>query len=184
MRFSRIRFVEQTEQKFRRFESVLKKTRRERLKSAQYLRLRKRRTLFLKKLTYILLQISKKLKGDPLEEKKIFKKVSQCRKTERGALWGFSTSILSRNMKKIEEKIFYFREKSHSAEKNERGGPFGIFQHPFCRKTSKKCRTLWGKKFRKKCLAVSKKIERGALWSRRVWYVTRENRKNLFGSVR
>ena len=25
-------------------------------------------------------------------------------------------------------------------KKTERGGPFGIFQHPFCRKTSKKCR--------------------------------------------
>ena len=33
--------------------------------------------------------------------------------------------------------------KSHNAEKLK-GGPFGIFQHPICRKTSKKCRgTLW-----------------------------------------
>ena len=47
-------------------------------------------------------------------------------------------------------------------EKTERGGggAFGIFQHPFCRKTSKKCRgTLWGKKF-SKSLAVPKKNER------------------------
>ena len=29
-------------------------------------------------------------------------------------------------------------KKSHSAEKNWKGGPFGIFQHPFCRKTAKK----------------------------------------------
>ena len=38
--------------------------------------------------------------------------------------------------------------------------------------------------FRKKSLAVPKKDERGSLWSRPVWYVTRKNRKNLFGSVR
>ena len=50
--------------------------------------------------------------------------------------------------------------KSHNAEKLK-GGPFGIFQHPFCRKTSKNAGGLWGKNFRKKCLAVPKKIERG-----------------------
>ena len=75
-------------------------------------------------------------------------------------------------------------------KKNWKGGPFGIFQHPFCRKTSKKCRgTLWGKNSEeknseKKCLAVPKKMKGGSLWSRPVWYVTRKNRKNLFGSVR
>ena len=63
-------------------------------------------------------------------------------KLKGGTLWGFSTSILSQNMKKIEEnKNFHFREKiSQCRKKTERGGPFGIFQHPFCRKTSKKCR--------------------------------------------
>ena len=40
-------------------------------------------------------------------------------------------------------------------------GGFGIFQHPFCRKTSKKCRGPFGEKISaKKCLAVPKKIER------------------------
>ena len=38
--------------------------------------------------------------------------------------------------------------------------------------------------FPEKSLAVPKKIERGTLWSRPVWYVTRKNRKNFFGSVR
>ena len=83
-------------------------------------------------------------------------------------LWGFSTSILSQNMKKMKKtKIFIFGKKSHNAEKNWKGGPFGIFQHPFCRKTSKKCRgdplgkKISKKKFRKKCLAVPEKIERG-----------------------
>ena len=35
---------------------------------------------------------------------------------------------------------------SHNAKKLK-GGPFEVFQHPFCRKTSKKCR---GYPFRKK----------------------------------
>ena len=45
-----------------------------------------------------------------------------------GTLWDFPTSILSQNSKKIEggpfgEKI---SEKSRSAEKNWKGGPFGL----------------------------------------------------------
>ena len=40
---------------------------------------------------------------------------------------------------KIEEnKNFHFREKISQCRKKLKGGPFGIFQHPFCRKTSKK----------------------------------------------
>ena len=101
-----------------------------------------------------------------------------------------------------------------------KGGPFGVFQRPFCRKTSNKLRgnflfpgkkshsaekiwkgdplgfsnirsdakqqkneeeTFWRKIFfRRKSLAVPKKTERGTLWSRPVWYVTRKNRKNLW----
>ena len=54
-------------------------------------------------------------------------KVSQCRKSERGrTLRGFSTSILTQNIKKMQgdpsEKIF-LEKKSRSAEKNERGEP-------------------------------------------------------------
>ena len=47
------------------------------------------------------------------------------KKTERGALWDFSTSILSQNIKKRQGGPFgkknFFRKKSRSAEKNERG---------------------------------------------------------------
>ena len=44
--------------------------------------------------------------------------------------------VLSQNIKKLKRgKIFIFGKKSHSAEKNL---SFGIFQHPFCRKTAKK----------------------------------------------
>ena len=47
-------------------------------------------------------------------------------------------------------------------KKNRKGGPFGLFQHPFCRKTSKKCRgALWGKFFSKKKSRSAEKNERG-----------------------
>ena len=64
---------------------------------------------------------------------------------------------------KIEEKNFYFREKISQCRKKLKRGPFGIFQHPFCRKTSKKCRgDPLGKKFPKKNVSqCRKKIERG-----------------------
>ena len=52
-------------------------------------------------------------------------------KLKGGTLWGFSTSILSQNIKKLKGGIFIFGKKSHSAEKNCKGGPFGIFQHSF-----------------------------------------------------
>ena len=51
------------------------------------------------------------------------------KKTERGALWDFPTSILSQNSKKIEGGPFGEKipeKKSRSAEKNWKGGPFGL----------------------------------------------------------
>ena len=75
-------------------------TRRERLKSAPYLRLKKRKTFFWKKLkflkggggtlldllTYIPLQNIKKLEGGPFGDIKYFlkKKVAQCQKKSKG----------------------------------------------------------------------------------------------------
>ena len=68
-------------------------------------------------------------------------------------------------MKKLKKtKIFIFGKKSHNAEKKLKGGPFGIFQHPFCRKTSKKMQGgPFGEKFffRKKSVTVPKNNERG-----------------------
>ena len=37
--------------------------------------------------------------------------------------------------------------------------------------------------FEKKVSQCRKKMKAGTLWSRPVWYVTRKNKKNLFGSV-
>ena len=79
-------------------------------------------------------QITKKLKGDPLEEKK----VSQCRKTERGDPLGFSNIPSVAKHEKLKKIFFNFGKNLTMPKKTERGGPFGIFQHPFCRKTSKK----------------------------------------------
>ena len=91
-------------------------------------------------------------KHEKLKKQKILfsgKNLTMPKKTERGTLWDFSTSILPQNIKKMQGDgpfgvNFFFEKKSRSAEKNERG----------------------------------------TLWSRPVWYVTRKNRKNLFGSVR
>ena len=33
---------------------------------------------------------------------------------------------------------YWFSEKNLTVPKKLKGGPFGIFQHPFCRKTAKK----------------------------------------------
>ena len=53
-------------------------------------------------------------------------------------------------------------KKSHNAEKLN-VGLFGVFQHPFCRKTAKKFKggPFGEKKFPKKSLTVPKKIEKG-----------------------
>ena len=74
-----------------------------------------------------------------------------------------------------------WRAKVSQCRKNCKAGPFGIFQHPFRRKTAKKIEggTLWEKFFSKKKSRSAEKNERGTLWSRPVWYVTRKNRKTF-----
>ena len=102
---------------------------------------------------------------DPLEKKQIFeKKVSQCRKTERGDPLGFlNTQSVVKYQRNWRGKII-FGKKSHNAEKKQRGDPLGFSNMH--------------------SVAKQQKIEGWTLWSRPVWYVTREIRKNLFGSVR
>ena len=71
-------------------------------------------------------------------------------------------------------------------KKTERGDPLGFFNIHSVAKHQKNAGGPFGEKnfFRKKSLAVPKKMKGGSLWSRPVWFVTRKNRKNLFGSVR
>ena len=80
----------------------------------------------------------------------------------------------------------FWKKKSHNAEKTEGVDPLGVFNIHFVAKHQKiDGETLRGKIFfRKKSLTMPKKTKGGPLWSRPVWYVTRENRKNVFGSVR
>ena len=114
------------------------------------------------------------------------RKSHNAEKLKRGTLWGFSTSILSQNIKKIEAgKIFIFGKKISVPKKTERGTLWD-FPTSILTQNSKKIEggTLWGKKFQKKVSQCRKKFKGGTLWSRPVWYVTRKNRKNLFGSVR
>ena len=63
-------------------------------------------------------------------------------------------------VKKFGEKKF---PKKFTMPKKLKGVPFGNFQHPFCRKTSKNWRgTLWGKNFgARKKVTMPKKTKRG-----------------------
>ena len=64
--------------------------------------------------------------------KKNEKSLTMPKKTERGTLWSFSTSILSQKLKKnegrpLEKKIP--QKKSRNAEKTERGTLFGLVRY-------------------------------------------------------
>ena len=62
------------------------------------------------------------------------------KKTERGALWDFSTSILSQNIKKIQGGLWgtFFREKVSQCRKKMKGGAFGLARYGMLRgKTGK-----------------------------------------------
>ena len=70
-------------------------------------------------------------------------------------------------------------------KKTERVDPLGVFNIHFVAKHQKIEGGPFGEKFfLKESLTMPKKLKGGTLCSRPVWYVTRENRKNLFGSVR
>ena len=70
-------------------------------------------------------------------------------RAKRGALPKLSTFLSQLKGGPFGEKT-NFQKKSHNAEKLK-GGPSGIFKHPFCRKTAKKIEGgPFGEKFRKK----------------------------------
>ena len=82
-------------------------------------------------------------------------------------------------------KIFFLEKSLTMPKKTERVDPLGVFNIHFVAKHQK----IEGGSFeeiffRKKKSHNAEKTERGTLWSRPVWYVMWENRKNLFGSVR
>ena len=122
------------------------------------------------------------LKGDPSEKKKFSKKISQCRKTERGdSLWDFKHPICCKISKKLKGEKFLFSEKNLTVPKKTVRGTLWDFPTSILTQDSKKMKGgPFGEKiFRKKSLAVPKKMKGETLWSRPVWYVTRKNRKNF-----
>ena len=73
-------------------------------------------------------------------------------KLKGGTLCGFSTSILSQNMKKLKKtKIFIFGKKSHNAEKKLKGGTLWDFSTSILSQNMKKLKKtkifIFGKKF-------------------------------------
>ena len=89
-------------------------------------------------------------------------KVSQCRKTERGDPLRFFNIHSVAKHEKIEEKNFYFREKTHNAEKTERGDPLGFSNIHSVAKHQKNAGGSFGEKISEKnVLQCRKKIERG-----------------------
>ena len=115
-------------------------------------------------------------------------KVSQCGKTERGdPLRFFNIHSVAKHEKIEENKNFYSRKKISQCRKKLKGGTLWDFPTSSLSQNSKKIEggRFGEKKFpEKKSRSAEKNLEGGTLWSPRVWYGTRENRKNLFGSVR
>ena len=117
------------------FETLVEETSWDRPKSAPYSRLKNSKRT--SKCQFTILENLEKPKNGPsgapgpasvspwaLKRKK----VSQCQKTETGTLWGFSTSILSQNIKKLKGEIFIFGKKYLTMPKQtERGDPLGFF---------------------------------------------------------
>ena len=90
-------------------------------------------------------------------------------KLKGGTLWGFSTSILSQNMKKLKKIFFYFRDKLSQCRKKLKGGTLWDFPTSILSQNIKKMqgdplKKNFEKKIRKKCLAVPKKIWKGGLF--------------------
>ena len=133
----------------------LERTRRERLKSALYLRLKKRKTFFCEKLEIF--------------EKKI--SFAKCRtvpkNVKEGTLFDFQTCILLQN-KKLKGGTLWghlkiFEKKSHSAEKNQKGDPLASagFEGYVKKVKNERGDPLETKKLSKKSRTVPKKIRKG-----------------------
>ena len=89
--------------------------------------------------TFEIVNIFVAVEGGTVWKKTKFRKVSQCRKTERGDTLGFLKPILSQNIKKLKGgKIFIFGKKSHNAEKKLKRGTLWDFSTSILSQNSKK----------------------------------------------
>ena len=126
------------------------------------------------------------LRGRPFGDKTKFRKRSHNVEILEGTtLWGFSTSILSQNIKKLKGEIYIFGKKvSLCRKKIERGDPF--LSPSILSQNSKKMKgnPLGNFFFRKKVSQSRKKIERGdpLVSPGLVCYAGKQ--ENPFGSVR
>ena len=113
-------------------------------------------------------------------------KVSQCRKTERGDHSDTQSVVkYQRNWRGTLCREKKLGKKVSQCRKKLKGGTLWDFSTSILSQNIKKnAGGPFGKNFFRKSLTVPKKMKGGTLWSRPVWYVTRKNRKNLFGSVR
>ena len=122
---------------------------------------------------------------DPLEKRQTFEKKSHNAKKLKGGPFGIFKHPLCCKMSKIlkgdPSKRKKIRKKASQCQKTERGTLSG-FLTSILTQNSKKLKggPFWGENnFRKKSLAVPKKLKGETLWCRTVWYVTGKNRKNF-----
>ena len=87
------------------------------------------------------------------------KKVSQCRKTERGdPLRFFNIHSVAKQEKIEENKNFYFREKISQCRKKLKGGPLGFFNiHSVAKHQKNAGGTPWGNFFPEKQVSQRRK---------------------------
>ena len=83
-------------------------------------------------------------KGDPLERNELEKCPTMPKNWKGDTLWFFNIHFLAK-LQKIEEGIIFVFRKNLTVPRKPKEGPFGIFQHPFCRKTAKKLVCYAGK---------------------------------------
>ena len=67
--------------------------------------------------------------------------------------------------------------------KNWKGGPFEVFQHPFCRKTWKNWRKIFLNYFREKISQCRKKLKGGTLWDFPTSILSQNIKKNAGGTL-
>ena len=109
--------------------------------------------------TQSVVKYQRNLKG-PFGEKKIIEKKSHNTEKLKGDPLGvFNLHSVAKHQKSEGENFFLiFGKNLTRPKKNRKEGPFGIFQHPFCRKTAKKMKgdPLGKKFFRKKSCSAEK----------------------------
>ena len=71
---------------------------------------------------------------DPLTQAPGALKSHNAKKLKRGTLWGFSTSILSQNIKQLEGGKIFILGKNLTVPKKLKGGPFSLARYSMLRR--------------------------------------------------